>query len=134
MALELAVSGVDAGYGAVRALHGISISIGEKETVALLGTNGNGKSTLMKCIMGMVPPSSGVIRAIVDGERHRPLRRTHHPHHAFQQRALAVAVGAEQGDRLALVHGDRDAVQRAHGAVAGGDVGDGEGEAHSQRQ
>ena len=31
----------------------------EGETVALLGTNGNGKSTLMKCIMGMVRPTAG---------------------------------------------------------------------------
>jgi branched-chain amino acid transport system ATP-binding protein len=61
------VQNVDAGYGAVRALHGISLSIGEKETVALLGTNGNGKSTLMKCVMGMVRPSSGSIVAEIDG-------------------------------------------------------------------
>ena len=70
MALELAVSGVDAGYGAVRALHGISVSIGEKETVALLGTNGNGKSTLMKCVMGMVRPTRGSIVLSLDGQRH----------------------------------------------------------------
>jgi len=61
LALELVIEGVEAGYGAVRALHGISISIKEKETVALLGTNGNGKSTLMKCVMGMVRPTKGSI-------------------------------------------------------------------------
>ncbi|OAI52591.1 ABC transporter ATP-binding protein [Betaproteobacteria bacterium SCGC AG-212-J23] len=61
MALELKIEGIDAGYGAVRALHGISLSINEKETVALLGTNGNGKSTLMKCVMGMVRPTQGSI-------------------------------------------------------------------------
>jgi len=61
LALELTVSGVEAGYGAVRALHDISLSIAEKETVALLGTNGNGKSTLMKCVMGIVRPSRGKI-------------------------------------------------------------------------
>ena len=68
MALELIVRGIDAGYGAVRALHGVSMSIGEKETVALLGTNGNGKSTLMKCVMGMVRPSKGRIILKADGE------------------------------------------------------------------
>ena len=67
MALELTVSGVEAGYGAVRALHGISLSIKEKESVALLGTNGNGKSTLMKCIMGIVRPSKGEIVLSLDG-------------------------------------------------------------------
>ena len=40
------------------------------ETVALLGTNGNGKSTLMKCIMGLVRPSAGRIVAEIDGADH----------------------------------------------------------------
>ena len=70
MALELTIEGIDAGYGAVRALHGVSVSIKEKETVALLGTNGNGKSTLMKCIMGIVRPGAGSIFAEIDGRRH----------------------------------------------------------------
>jgi branched-chain amino acid transport system ATP-binding protein len=70
LALELTVSDVDAGYGAVRALHGISLSIGEKETVAFLGTNGNGKSTLMKCVMGMVRPTRGTITLQMDGATH----------------------------------------------------------------
>ena len=68
MALELIVEGVDAGYGAVRALHGISLSIREKETVALLGTNGNGKSTLMKCVMGIVRPTRGKIVLTLEGK------------------------------------------------------------------
>ena len=70
MALELTVSDVEAGYGAVRALHGVSISLKEKQTVALLGTNGNGKSTLMKCIMGMVRPTSGKIILQMEGVAH----------------------------------------------------------------
>ena len=70
MALELTVSGVEAGYGAVRALHGVSISLKEKQTVALLGTNGNGKSTLMKCIMGIVRPSKGSVVLAMDGVSH----------------------------------------------------------------
>jgi branched-chain amino acid transport system ATP-binding protein len=61
LALELKIEGIDAGYGAVRALHGVSVSVQEKESVALLGTNGNGKSTLMKCVMGMVRPTKGSI-------------------------------------------------------------------------
>ncbi|HYL91249.1 MAG TPA: ABC transporter ATP-binding protein, partial [Burkholderiales bacterium] len=70
MALELLIRDVDAGYGAVRALHGISVSINEKETVALLGTNGNGKSTLMKCVMGMVRPTRGTVTLALDGTKH----------------------------------------------------------------
>jgi branched-chain amino acid transport system ATP-binding protein len=60
---------VDAGYGAVRVLHGVSIEVREGETVALLGTNGNGKSTLIKCIMGMVTPQAGEIVLETDGVR-----------------------------------------------------------------
>jgi branched-chain amino acid transport system ATP-binding protein len=70
LALELTVSGVEAGYGAVRALHDISLSIAEKETVALLGTNGNGKSTLMKCVMGIVRPSRGSIFLAIEEKKH----------------------------------------------------------------
>ena len=68
MAFELTISGIDAGYGAVRALHGVSLSLKEKETVALLGTNGNGKSTLMKCVMGMVRPTKGSVVLSLDGK------------------------------------------------------------------
>jgi branched-chain amino acid transport system ATP-binding protein len=40
------------------------------ETVALLGTNGNGKSTLMKCVMGMVRPTRGSITLLLGKEKH----------------------------------------------------------------
>ena len=69
MASRIVVRDVDAGYGAVRVLHGVSIEVREGETVALLGTNGNGKSTLIKCIMGMVTPEAGEIFLEVDGAR-----------------------------------------------------------------
>jgi branched-chain amino acid transport system ATP-binding protein len=59
--IRLEITGLEAGYGAVRALHGVSLEVRERETVALLGTNGNGKSTLMKCIMGLLKPSRGSI-------------------------------------------------------------------------
>jgi len=67
--IRLVVRDVDAGYGAVRVLHGVSLEVREGETVALLGTNGNGKSTLIKCIMGIVAPESGEIFLESDGDR-----------------------------------------------------------------
>ena len=70
MALRLTIEGVDAGYGTVRALHGVSATINSGETVALLGTNGNGKSTLMKCIMGMVRPTRGSVTLELDDRRY----------------------------------------------------------------
>ena len=69
MASSLSISGIDAGYGAVRVLENVSLSVAPGETVVLLGTNGNGKSTLMKCVMGILPPASGSIVAEIDGER-----------------------------------------------------------------
>ena len=70
MALSLAIKDLDAGYGAVRALRHVSLDVESGETVALLGTNGNGKSTLMKCVMGLVRPQRGSVSLSVDGERH----------------------------------------------------------------
>jgi branched-chain amino acid transport system ATP-binding protein len=70
LANSLRIEGLFAGYGAVQVLQGISLGVNDGETVTLLGTNGNGKSTLMKCIMGIVPLSAGRITAVVDGVDH----------------------------------------------------------------
>ena len=76
MASRLLLRDVDAGYGAVRVLHGVSIEVRDGETVALLGTNGNGKSTLIKCIMGMVRPDAGEVVLELDGTRIDLTRKT----------------------------------------------------------
>jgi branched-chain amino acid transport system ATP-binding protein len=76
LASSLAIAGVHAAYGAVRVINGVSFGIGAGETVVLLGTNGNGKSTLMKCIMGIVRPSAGSIIADIDGVHHDLIGRT----------------------------------------------------------
>ena len=67
MAIKLDITDIAASYGAVRALHSVSLNISQGQTVALLGTNGNGKSTLMKCVMGMVRPTQGSINLEIDG-------------------------------------------------------------------
>src|SRR5689334_5848328 len=76
LASSLAIAGLEAGYGAVRVLHDVSLAVNAGETVALLGTNGNGKSTLLKCILGIVRPSAGSITADLDGNRHELIGRT----------------------------------------------------------
>ncbi len=58
---RIVVENIEAGYGSVRVLHGVSVHVDSGETVALLGTNGNGKSTLINCIMGIVEPTAGTI-------------------------------------------------------------------------
>ena len=70
MASSLSIESIDASYGAVRVLEDVSMNVAAGETVVLLGTNGNGKSTLMKCIMGIVRPNVGRIVAEIDGVKH----------------------------------------------------------------
>jgi branched-chain amino acid transport system ATP-binding protein len=70
LAFSLSIEGLDAGYGAVKALRGVSMRVDAGETVALLGTNGNGKSTLMKCVMGLVRPTRGRVLLTIDGKHH----------------------------------------------------------------
>jgi len=70
LASSITIEGVYASYGAVRVIEDVSIRVDAGETVALLGTNGNGKSTLMKCVMGIVRPTAGRIVAEIDGQKH----------------------------------------------------------------
>ena len=53
-------------YGHIQALHGISLTVGQGEIVALIGANGAGKSTTMRAISGLRPIAQGAIR--FDGE------------------------------------------------------------------
>ena len=76
MANSISVEGVHAAYGAVRVLEDVTLKVDGGETVVLLGTNGNGKSTLMKSIMGMVRPSAGRIMAEIDGITHDLIGRS----------------------------------------------------------
>ena len=57
----LVVDDVNVFYGAVHALHGISLVVREGELVCLLGGNASGKSTTMKTILGLVKPRSGTV-------------------------------------------------------------------------
>ena len=57
----LEVNDLHVAYGAIVALHGVSISIQEGEIVTVIGSNGAGKSTLLKTICGILRPSSGSI-------------------------------------------------------------------------
>jgi branched-chain amino acid transport system ATP-binding protein len=57
----LALSEMSAGYGSVRAVSNVSITVGEGEAVGLLGANGAGKSTTLRAISGLVRPTSGTI-------------------------------------------------------------------------
>jgi len=70
LASSIRIDNIHAVYGSVRVLHNVSLNVAARETVTLLGTNGNGKSTLIKTIMGVVRPTSGRIVVTIDGKDH----------------------------------------------------------------
>ena len=69
----LELRGVDASYGKVRALHGVSLRVEPGEVIALIGANGAGKSTTLRVMSGLITASAGEV--LLDGAaitRHRP--------------------------------------------------------------
>jgi branched-chain amino acid transport system ATP-binding protein len=61
-ALDLHVQGVSFSYGGARALDNVTLSVPQGRVVALLGSNGAGKTTMSKVIAGAMPPRTGTIR------------------------------------------------------------------------
>jgi urea ABC transporter ATP-binding protein UrtE len=58
----LDVRGLDAGYGAIPVLRGITLSIGPGESVGILGHNGMGKTTLLRCLIGALKTTAGTVK------------------------------------------------------------------------
>ncbi len=67
-ALMLTIENLDAGYGKVQVLHGISIDVPKGKVVTLIGSNGAGKTTTMRAVSGMIAPTAGEI-TLEDGKR-----------------------------------------------------------------
>jgi branched-chain amino acid transport system ATP-binding protein len=57
----LAIVGLSAGYGAIRVLQHLDVSVHAGQVVALVGPNGAGKSTLLKALSGMIPKTGGTV-------------------------------------------------------------------------
>src|SRR5689334_13044543 len=71
----LELSNVDAGYGPFRAIFGVSLSLAAGRVLALLGSNGAGKTTMAGACSGLIKPTAG--KVIIDGTdatRWRPYR------------------------------------------------------------
>lgn len=63
----LKLIGVEAFYGKIKALHGVSLEVSDGKLVCILGANGAGKTTILKTISGVVEPEMGTIH--FDGKR-----------------------------------------------------------------
>ena len=79
---------VNAGYGAVKALWDVTLRVDEGEIVTVLGANGAGKTTLVRTIVGLIEPSSGMIKFM--GQR----IESRDPHRISE---LGIAYGPEGG-------------------------------------
>lgn len=69
----LVFENVESGYGASRVLHGVGLTVGENERVAIVGRNGVGKTTIVNTFLGIARLNSGTIR--LQGKKVRQLRR-----------------------------------------------------------
>lgn len=63
----LSIKNLEAGYGKVKVLHGISIDVPKSQVITLIGSNGAGKTTTMRAITGMIKPTGGEIT--LDGKK-----------------------------------------------------------------
>ncbi len=104
-------------YGAHRAVDGLSLTVAAGEILGLVGPNGAGKTTTLRCLAGIIPPTTGTISigghdiarepvqarqllAFVADEPHLFEHLTVHDHLALFSRLYGVADGAEHGERL----------------------------------
>ena len=85
----LEIEGVESGYGKLKILRGINMSVPNGSMVALLGGNGTGKSTLLKAISGLIPVWAGKI--LFDGEPIQNLK----PHEIVRRGLVQVTQGKD---------------------------------------
>jgi branched-chain amino acid transport system ATP-binding protein/nonpolar-amino-acid-transporting ATPase len=105
----LRVENLDAGYGGLPVLKGVSLSIERNESVALIGANGAGKSTLVRAICGLLPATAGEITH--DGQTIHALpphlRTRHGIAVVLENRHLFGELTVRNNLELAAAHGER---------------------------
>ncbi len=113
MSPVLELQSVDAAYGPFRALFGVSLSLEAGGSLALLGANGAGKTTVARVASGLVAPTSGSV--LVDGAVAENLRLSFHRSHA----AAEVARSLDRAYELFPQLGDRRS--QLAGTLSGGE-------------
>ena len=107
----LRLEGIEAGYGAVQVLRGLSLSAGAGEVLCVMGRNGAGKSTMLKTIIGQVPVNAGTIT--LDGTRIDALQAHEVPRHGIgyvpQGRRLFGDLTVAENIEVGLMTRGRDA-------------------------
>ena len=105
----LSVERIEAGYGGLPVLRGVSLAIERNEAVAIIGANGAGKSTLVRAICGLLPLTAG--RITRDGRAVHALpahARTQHGVAAvLENRHLFAELSVRNNLQLAAAHGER---------------------------
>ncbi len=100
----MSVEDVSAAYGPFRALFGVSFTVGEGEAVALLGTNGAGKTTVARVCTGLVPPTSG--RIMFEGQDLSDRKTYEYAragiYHAPEGRSVFASLSVEENLTLAF--------------------------------
>ena len=111
----LKVSSVSAAYGPIRALHDVSLEVGEGQIVTLLGANGAGKSSTLRVISGVIRPTSGSVEFLGQHIHHRSPERivslgiSHVPEGRELFTELTVAENLSLG---AYTRRDRDGIRQ----------------------
>jgi branched-chain amino acid transport system ATP-binding protein len=115
----LSIKNLEAGYGKVRVLHGISLEVPRGKVVTLIGSNGAGKTTTMRAVSGMIKPVSGEISLNgkrIDGEESYTIAKQGLAHSPEGRRVFATMTVT---DNLTLGAFPRLTGSRPKGDVAG---------------
>lgn len=75
MSQVLEVSNIHKAFGGIKAVNGVSFSVGQGEILGIIGPNGCGKSTLFNCILGQLEPNEGSVK--LDGREVTGMRPSH---------------------------------------------------------
>ena len=115
----LSIKNLEAGYGKVRVLHGISLDVPRGKVVTLIGSNGAGKTTTMRAVSGMIKPVSGEITLNgkrIDGQESYTIAKMGLAHSPEGRRVFATMTVM---DNLTLGAFPRLTGSRLKGDVAG---------------
>ena len=104
VARGLAVEGLEGGYGSSPVLHRVTLHIGAGEVFGVLGKNGMGKTTLLKTIMGLLPPRRGQVELLDENVTGWPAYRITRLGVSYipQERSIFQDLSVEENLRLAL--------------------------------